>query len=122
MATSEQHTVYTFLSWRKKKLNEELHGSKERRRGGRGGEKFLSKAALLKIGNNLQNFLLKCCFDFLSLTVMPAGLYCSLKLCTSTFCWAVFFKKKNRFKKAVKQYSCLLVSILVENFQLFKYP
>lgn len=37
------------------------HGSKEGRLGG-----FLSKAALLEIGNNSQNFFLKCCFDFKS--------------------------------------------------------
>lgn len=52
---------------------------------------------------------------------MPAGLGVS----TSVFCWVVFFREKIKrkilLKKAVKQYICLLVTILVVlNFYVFK--
>lgn len=71
MGTSKAaHEVYfpSLEKNREKNLNGDLYGSKERKPGGGvWGVCFLSKAAPLKIGNNLQNSFLKCCFDILIL-------------------------------------------------------
>jgi len=80
---------------------------------------------LLKIGSNLNNFFLKCCFDFFKSYRYACRSVLQLEVTSISVllgCFLSFKKQEKLFKKAVKQGVCLLGSLLVTwNFQLFKY-